>query len=354
MSAARRGTLLVDTSFLGDLLCAEPMVRRAAELWPEEPVDFLAGPAGGGILAGHPGIGQLWIFDKRGAQRGPSGLLSMARELRARGYARAVCSHRSWRTALLLRLAGIPRRTAFHNASGAWLYSEKVRYPKDLHEVQRNLALVETAAAREAGEADPAAPPAWQAPRMFPSEEERAKAVALLPDAPFVAVAPGSLWMTKRWPAESFAALAADLTASGQALVLVGGPDDRDLCAGIAAAAEQAAPGLCTDLAGRTSLRESYAVLERADCLLTNDSAPMHLGVAAGIPVVATYCSTVPAFGFAPRGPRDVVLEVEGLDCRPCGMHGHPECPEGHFRCGRDMAVATVSSAVRERLAAPV
>ena len=351
---SRSGTLLVDTSFLGDVLCAEPMVRRAAELWPDEPVDFLAQPSGAGMLAGHPQLRELKTYDKRGAQRGFGGLRRLAAELRAVGYARAVCSHRSWRTALLLRLAGIPERTCFHNASGAWLYTQKVRYPAELHEIQRNLALVEAAAGAGGGE------PAWTPPRMFPSEAERRTARELVPLDAYVAVAPGSIWATKRWPAESFRELVDALTHEGQAVVLVGGPDDRELCADVAAASPAPAPGSAPvagqviDLAGRTTLRESYAVLERAACLVTNDSAPMHLGVAAGIPVVAAFCSTVPAFGFAPRGPRDVVLEVAGLDCRPCGIHGHPACPQEHFRCGRDLSVATVLSAVQERLAAPV
>ena len=348
---SRAGTLLVDTSFLGDVLCAEPMVRRAAELWPDEPVDFLAQPSGAGMLAGHPALRALKAFDKRGAHRGAGGMLRMARELRAAGYARAVCSHRSWRTAMLLRLAGIPVRTCFHNASGAWLYTQKVRYPAELHEIQRNLALVEAAARGRAAPAGTAPP--WTAPRMYPSDQERARAAALVPERGFVAVAPGSIWATKRWPAESFRALVQDLTQAGQVVALVGGPDDRELCAGIAEGGA-AAGGSVLDLAGQTSLRESYAVLERAACLVSNDSAPMHLGVAAGIPVVALFCSTVPSFGFAPRGPHDVVLEVDGLACRPCGIHGHPECPEQHFRCGRDLPVAAVLSAVRERLAAPV
>lgn len=342
---SRAGTLLVDTSFLGDVLCAEPMVRRAAELWPGEPVDFLAQPSGAGMLAGHPQLRELKTFDKRGAHRGLGGLRRIAAELRAAGYARAVCSHRSWRTAMLLRLAGIPERTCFHNASGAWLYTQKVDYPGELHEIQRNLSLVEAAAGRADG------PPAWTAPRMYPSAAERARAAELVPESGFVAIAPGSIWATKRWPAESFQRLARELATSGQAIALVGGPDDRELCAGIASAV---GAGQVVDLAGQTSLRESYAVLERAACLVTNDSAPMHLGVAAGIPVVAMFCSTVPAFGFSPQGPRDIVLEVDGLDCRPCGIHGHPKCPEKHFRCGQDLSVATALAAVRERLTTPV
>ena len=75
------------------------------------------------------------------------------------------------------------------------------------------------------------------------------------------------------------------------------------------------------------------------------------MAVAADVPVVAVFCSTLPEFGFAPRGERDVVLEVkEKLECRPCGMHGHPSCPEGHFHCGTWVTVESVMEEVWKRL----
>ncbi len=330
---AGSGTLIVDTSFLGDVLCAEPLVRAAARVLPGEPVDFLAAPGAAALLQGHPQLRAVLTFDKRGADRGLGGLLRAARRLRAAGYARAWCTHRSWRTALLLRLAGIPERAGYANASGSWLYTRRVPYRAEAHEIERNL--------------DFAGGGAWERPRIFPNAADRAAAAELAPAAPFVAVAPGSLWATKRWPEERFTELARALAADGVRLALLGGPEDRALCARIAAAAGGAR---VADLAGRTNLRASFAVLERAACLVTNDSAPMHLGVAAGVPVVALYCSTVPRFGFGPRGARDVALGVDGLDCRPCGIHGHRACPLGHFRCGQDLPAARVLAEVRSRI----
>ena len=335
----RAGTLLVDTSFLGDVLCAEPLVRAAAAKWPDEPVDFLAGPGGAQMLAGHPQLRELVVFDKRGADHGLGGLRRMAKKLRQQRYARAICSHRSWRTAALLRLAGIPVRVGFHNASAAWLYSQRIQYRKELHEVERNLELVGGGS--------------WEAPRMYPGEAERARAKELLEQLPGppVALAPGSIWATKRWPASKWSELLRGLCQAGQPVVMLGGPDDAALCASIieSAALEGVPDASCLDLAGQTSLRESAAVLEGCSTLVSNDSAPMHLGVAAGIPVVAIYCSTVPAFGFAPRGPRDLVLEFTDLDCRPCGIHGHKACPEGHFRCGEELDSAQALRAALER-----
>ncbi len=321
-------TLLVDTSFLGDVLCAEPLVRAAKQQFGG-PLDFLTSTGGAGMLAGHPDIRELLVYDKRGAQRGLGGLLRMAKTLRAKHYARVFCSHRSWRTAMLLRLSGIPERVCFENASGASLYTRRVPYPKELHEIERNLALIGGGS--------------WQRPRIFPTAAECARAASLVPDFGFVAVAPGSIWATKRWPEEYYAELVQHLVAAGQRVVILGGPDDLELGNCISA------PGVL-NLCGQTNLRESYAVLERAACLVTNDSSPMHMGVAADIPVVAIYCSTIPAFGFSPRGPRDLVLEVLGLECRPCGIHGHPTCPEKHFDCGKKTTVQSVLAAVLERL----
>jgi len=330
-------TLLVDTSFLGDVLCAEPLVRAVAAQHAG-PVDFLAAPGGAALLANHPDLRQVLVYDKRGADRGLGGLRRMAAALRARGYGRAICSHRSWRTAVLLRLARIPERVGFDNASAAWLYSRREPYRKDRHEIERNLAL--------------AGGGAWERPRVHPGPQERARAASLAPEPPFVALAPGSIWPTKRWPAQRWAELTAALAESGVAVVLIGGPEDRELAAEIRRLAGE--PERVVDLCGATSLRESYAVLELAAALVSNDSAPMHLGVAAGIPVLAVYCSTVPEFGFAPRGKADRVFQVDGLACRPCGVHGRQTCPEKHFRCGLDTAAEAVLGALRPLLATPV
>jgi heptosyltransferase-2 len=98
-------------------------------------------------------------------------------------------------------------------------------------------------------------------------------------------------------------------------------------------------------------LRESYAVIKKAAVVISNDSAPMHMAVAADVPVVAIFCSTVPEFGFAPKGENDIVLEAEQkLDCRPCGMHGHKSCPERHFHCGTWVTVERVMEEIWNRL----
>jgi heptosyltransferase-2 len=67
--------------------------------------------------------------------------------------------------------------------------------------------------------------------------------------------------------------------------------------------------------------------------ILTNDSAPLHLGMAANIQVFAIFGPTVPEFGFAPFGQRSKIFENKDLACRPCAIHGSKKCPIKTFDC---------------------
>jgi heptosyltransferase-2 len=88
-------------------------------------------------------------------------------------------------------------------------------------------------------------------------------------------------------------------------------------------------------MAGRLTFLESAALMRRATMNYVNDSAPLHIASAVDAPVTAVFCSTLPAFGFGPLSPSARVVQVEGLSCRPCGVHGRRSCPEGHFACAQ-------------------
>jgi heptosyltransferase-2 len=161
---------------------------------------------------------------------------------------------------------------------------------------------------------------------------------------PFVALAPGSIWGSKRWP--FYDELASQL-AQRVAVVIVGGPDDAGLGEAISRAVREVG-GQAVNACGRFSLRQSAALIGRARLLVTNDSAPLHLGSAMGTPLVALFGPTVPEFGFGPIRAGDVTLGVMTLECRPCSEHGPPACPLGHHRCMKELRVATVMAAVED------
>ena len=133
----------------------------------------------------------------------------------------------------------------------------------------------------------------------------------------------------------------------GLSVVLIGGPKDAELCKKIAEGMDD---GGLLNAAGQFSLLQSAEMIGCCSAVVSNDSAPMHLAVGVRTPVVAIFGATVPAFGFAPTGPRNRILGVEGLACRPCGIHGGDVCPVGTFACMNGISPDEVHRAVRSIL----
>jgi heptosyltransferase-2 len=324
--SAGASTLVIQTAFLGDVVLTTPLLAALAR--DGGPVDVVATPAAAPLLEGHPAVRRVIRYDKRGAQAGLRGLWRLAAGLRRAGYQRAVLPHRSWRSAALAVLAGIPRRIGFAKGPAAISYTVRVPRATAGHEVERLLALAAPATA-------PAPPVA-----LGLSPADRAAADRWLAEhgveAGFVALAPGSIWNTKRWPYYPELAAALD-----RPVVVLGSRDDAALASAVVAAA----PGRAHSAAGALDLRAAAALLERAAVLVTNDSAPLHLATAVGTPIVALFGPTVPAQGFGPRGAGDRTLGVT-LPCRPCSAHGPQVCPLAHHRCMRDLPVEQVVRAV--------
>jgi heptosyltransferase-2 len=323
--------LVIQTAFLGDVVLTTPLLSLLA--CRHGPVDVITTPAAAALLQGHPAIRSVTSYDKRGQDRGWRGLRRLGRELRARRYERVYLPHRSLRSAALALWSGARERIGFDDAPAAFTYSRRVARTGKGHEVERLLALADTLPVEPApvslglGDEDYARADAWLAERGISSG--------------FVALAPGSIWGTKRWP--FYAELASRLD---RMVVVVGGRDD----VGLADAIVAAKPGRAASAAGALGLRESAALIHRAAVLVTNDSAPLHLATAVGTPVVALFGPTVPEFGFGPRRPGDVTLGHAALDCRPCSRHGPVRCPLGHHRCMRELSVDLVVTAVADVL----
>jgi heptosyltransferase-2 len=320
--------VVVQTAFLGDVVLTTPLLDALATEFG--PVDVVTTPGAAALLETHPAVHRVIRHDKHGTARGLRGVMELAAAIRAGGYTRAYLPHQSWRSGLATMLAGVPERIGFADAPARLSYTRRVVRPVKQHETVRLLAL--------AGGLGPAQPTLGLTPA------DHGAAIAWLEThgvtAPFVALAPGSIWGTKRWG--KYPALAAGLT---QDVVVIGGPEDAALADAIVATAPQARSAV-----GMLTLRGSAALLSRAAALVTNDSLPLHLAQATGTPTVAIFGPTVPAFGYGPQGGRDRVVELHGLECRPCSLHGPMRCPLGHHRCMVDLEVMHVAEALHATL----
>ena len=148
----------------------------------------------------------------------------------------------------------------------------------------------------------------------------------------FITISPASVWFTKQFPLDKWIEF---LSAVPErfSVFLLGSAEDHAVCETIRTSSAKAT---VQNLAGALTLLESAALMKDADMNFVNDSAPMHLASAMNAPVTAVFCSTVPSFGFGPLSDKSFIVEtIEKLNCRPCGLHGHRSCPEGHFDCAR-------------------
>lgn len=347
MTAAPERVLVFHTAFIGDIVLMFPMLQVLRREKPGCTISVVSVPAVADLVRKHPAVDQVIEYDKRGVHSGIRGMRALALHLRRQHFTLALVPHRSLRSALIVRVAQIPRRIGFSTSAGARLFTDRVPYRRTDHEIDRDLSLLQPVLGAIPDRILPVVhihdADSRVADEILGTADRQLKGFSL---RPLVALAPGSVWRTKRWPAEAFSSLAGSLVRDGCSVVLVGGERDVGLCTSVADGSTEA-NGIF-NAAGKTSLAESAALLCRCRVLVSNDSAPGHIAMAVGTPVIALFGPTVPAIGFAPVGPRDRVLEVAGLSCRPCNIHGGNECPIGSFECMRGITVTQVMAAVRE------
>jgi heptosyltransferase-2 len=334
-----QNSLVIQTSFLGDVVLTTPLLAHLARAGT---VDVVTTPAAAPLLTGNPAIRRVVPYDKRGADSGVGGFRRIAsRILAERSDAVCYLAQGSVRSAFLALSAGYRERVGFNTSAGRWLYTRRITHRAVQHHAERLLRL---AAGDEASVA-----PSDLKPSLFPSDSDRTAVDQLLSEQGasgdrLIALAPGSVWATKRWP--GFPALAQSLAQYGR-IVIIGGNDDRELAADIGASATGT-----VDATGKLSLLESAELIGRAALLATNDSLPQHLASAMGTPTVTIFGPTVPAFGFGPLAPHSAAVGHETLPCRPCHPHGPAVCPLGHHLCMRDLPEPVVLARALDVLAA--
>ncbi len=325
---------LLQTAFLGDCVLTLPLLKKIREVFPQAAVTVVTRPETAGIFAAS-GLAAEIIEDRK--KTAPSGLAEfrrLAAELRSRGFDAAIIPHRSLRSALLAWRAGIPARVGFSSSAGSFFLTHKVPFSWLLHDVERNLSLL--------------SPLAENLMTAFPGLRANAGAASRLPPSGGTAagINAGSAWPTKRWPAEKWARLIKRLSAEyGGRVLLVGGPGEKAWNAEIE---RLAGPELCLNLTGRTSMPELMEAIRPLKIFISNDSGPMHIAAALGVPAVGIFGPTTRELGFFPYGPGNRVVETP-LGCRPCALHGSRSCPRGHFLCMRLLTVEEVFLAAREK-----
>lgn len=308
--------LIIQTAFIGDVILATALIESLHQKFPDSHIDFVVRKGNEELLLHHPLLRDVLVFDKKEKFKN---LKNLIREIRSRHYDYVINVQRFATTGIMTVLSGAVETIGFKKNPLSFMFSR--RFPHSmagLHEVQRNHGLIEFLVGKERSK-----------PRLYPSTDQFAK-VLPFKSHPYITVSPGSVWFTKQFSFEKWIEFLSSVP-SDLKVYLLGAGNDRALCENIIGGVGN---DRVTSLAGTLSMLESAALMKDARMNYVNDSAPMHLASALNAPVTAIYCSTVPEFGFGPLSDQSFVVQTtETLSCRPCGLHGHRQCPQGHFKC---------------------
>ena len=351
--------LIVPKGHFGDMLLTTPVFEALKRSSPDNHITVLAPPQTADLARRDPFVDEVIVFDRRKEYPGIKGVRAFVGLLRSKRFSRSYAFHRSPRTSVMLRWAGIPERVGYGDALLSALSTCTVFKTERMHEVIRNLELVyqdlspnmrvEVDTLKKQGPAPLSDLFSIRVPE-FP-ERDLSDAIKnyVADPKPYFVLSPGSAWETKRWSPEGFRGVTSDLIRRGARVLLVGAPSDVAACDQVCQGLDLS-PETTTNLCGKTTLAELIYLVSGAKAVVCNDSLALHLGSAKKVPTVAVFCATSPLFGFGPWKNRAIVVEKDELFCKPCRRHGSRRCPNGTNACINGVSSEMVLSALDDLL----
>jgi heptosyltransferase II len=319
--------LIIQTAFMGDVILALPMVQTIKNHLPDSYIDFLCVPGCVPVLQGHPDIRNIIPYDKKGGDKLDK-FIEVLSEIRENEYDVVISPHRYSRSALLTYYSEAKTRIGFDKNSFSFLLTHKVKYVQNNHEIYRNIELAKCVPGLNFDDSK-----VLLKPCLYPSAVDVKIINELLINSDknnLVTIAPCSRWFTKQFPVEKTVSLIRMMIEKGYTAALIGGNDDINYCNAVE---NEISDTKLLNLCGKTTPLQSYAAINDSKVLVTVDSAAQHLGAASNTPIILIYGSTDSSFGFYPLTSKNNIIEIKGLDCRPCTDHGRDSCPKDHFKC---------------------
>ncbi len=326
MGRATEKILIIQLRQIGDVLLTTPAARALREAFPAARLDFLTQPPSDQLLGGNPYIDNVLVYDRTKPLRE---LLRARRE----GYDIVVDFLSNPRSALLTALSGARVKAGPGYTASAWAYNRKfLPGPERPYSAFRKIDALAVLGVSS---------PGYRYPELFPSPEDQAWADAAFaaagfPAGPVLAFAPASRRITRQWPPQHYARLAARCAAElGACVMVLWGPGEKDLAEKVAGLA---ASGLVRPAPETSTLLRLAALIRKSVLTVSNCSGTKHIAQAAGVSTLGIYGSSDPAHWTPPDDPEHQTVRDEALDCIACRRN---YCDIG-IKCLRDLSPDTV------------
>ena len=335
-------------NWIGDAVMCLPALMDIRDCFAKAGITILARPTIAELLREQCGINDVLVYEHRTDHRGIYGLLRLSQVIRKRAFDTAVLFQNAFEAAVLASLSNIPTRIGYATDGRGWLLSQSVRLPSQpsLHQTRYYQQLVQTITKV----------PSDRAPKLVVTANHQVECETKFPEVflpserLLIGINPGSIYgSAKRWLPERFAELGDQLVAqirkeypeySSVRCLLLGGKAEEVL--GMEIANMMGSQPIV--LSGKTSIRELMGILRRCAVLVTNDTGPMHMAQALGVPVVAIFGSTDPETTRPSGGEQSVIRK--DVRCAPCLLRA---CPIDH-RCMTGISTNQVMTAVIKQI----
>lgn len=298
--------LIIKPSSLGDIIHSLPFLDAVKTTFPKAEIHWVVAKGLEGLLENHPMVSRLWIIKKdqwknyRKIGETAAEIRGLFKGLKNESFDMVVDLQGLFRSGIITYATHSPIRIGFSEAreGSPIFYNYKVKGGKDIHAVDRYLKLALAIGCE----------PEIRFPLPLIIESEKVRTIKKELGA-YAVIVPGARWRTKQWDAERFGKLASMLDI--RTLVVGSGSDDE-----IARIIEGVSKGNALSLAGKTDITELVSIIRSARFVVSNDSGPMHIAAAAGIPIVAIFGPTNP-IRTGPYGSRHVIVQSD-IFCVPC------------------------------------
>lgn len=306
-----------------------PALQALRAQFPNAKISILARSWVAGLYGREPFCDELIPYDAPRGWQGLTDKLEVSAQLRARNFDCAILLQNAFEAAALVRMAGIPVRMGYATDGRGWLLTHSIPVPRPDEtprhqrfyylELLKRAQLIQTYAVDGVIRLSGA---------QAAAEKGRERFGQASISGPVIGVSPGAAYGgAKRWLPERFAEAATQVARERRATIAIfGAREELAVCETVQQNVE-ALGQVCVNFAGATSIAEFIEMAAACDVFLTNDSGPMHIASALGVPTVAIFGATDDV-ATGPTGPLSRVVR-QPVDCSPCLLR---ECPIDH-RC---------------------
>lgn len=333
-----KNIVIINTAFLGDVALSVYFVDKVKQIFPDSIISFITTPQAAAIVNCFKNADNVFAYDKRVSHKGLHGFKEIRKDFK-NPIDIVFALHKSMRTTILTKYLKPKFSISFDNSAFSFLYSSRVKYHINLHEIDRNLLQLENFTKSKLRYNQENAELVFnETDQQFVSEQINKYNLQK-----FICIAPGSVWETKKWKVKHFKKIVEMISEIGYQTVLLGSVSEYNLC-------ESIKSDNSINFAGILNLPQSMLMISQSKAVISNDSAPTHFAGIMNTPVVSIFGPTIPEFGFAPHKSNSRIAQIDDLKCRPCSIHGTKQCPIKSHECMENITPEKVLALLKEIL----